>query len=69
MTDRIFTGCILNCLCCNRSLDTAESIRKYPKSDELIGMCNTCWHKAHDISYAYQFEHETLTETSNLEIN
>lgn len=67
MSNRIFTGYIFNCTCCNRSLDTNESTRTYPKSQELIGMCNTCWHKSHDAAYAYEFEHASLTESSKIE--
>lgn len=67
MSNRTFTGFILNCLACNRSLDTNESTRTYPKSPELIGLCNTCLHKSKDIHYAYEFEHSALTESSKIE--
>ncbi len=67
MSNRIFTGFIFNCLACNRSLDGNESTRTYPKSQELIGMCNTCLHKSKDLLYAYEFEHATLTESNKIE--
>jgi len=66
-SNRILTGMCFHCLSCGRSLSGAEQTRTFPKSPELIALCNTCLHKSKDIHYAYEFEHATLTETSKIE--
>ena len=63
---RILTGICFHCLACGRSLSGAEQTRTYHNSKELIATCNTCMHKAKDVSYAYQFEHQVLTETTSI---
>lgn len=66
MSNRILIGIVFNCVCCNRSLEGAEQTRTYPKSPELIGLCNTCLHKSKDHSYQYEFQHSALTEAVDL---
>lgn len=67
MSSRILTGVCFHCICCGRSLSGAETTRTFPKSPELVAMCNTCLHKSKDHSYAYEFEHQTLTEATSLQ--
>lgn len=65
-SNRILTGVVFNCLCCNRSLEGTEQTRTFPKSEELIALCNTCLHASKDHSYQYEFSHQTLTDAVDL---
>lgn len=62
--NRILTGICFHCVACGRSLSSQESTRTYPNSPELIATCNQCLYKSKDTSYAYEFHHSALTETS-----
>ncbi len=65
-SNRILTGICFHCLSCGRSLAGSEQTRTYPKSPELIALCNTCLHKSKDHSYSYEFEHQALTESTSI---
>jgi len=41
----------VRCIACNKNLNDAESVRKYPESGEFIDLCSGCLDHVPELTY------------------